>query len=182
MLMGIGFHLGPKRSRSDQVEAMTGKGGLKLWANPSAGPRVWAVHELLPISDADRPFAWRRPLEDLRRKPFLTSTAPKLETCAGDRVRLLEHYPNQVAIEAEMECRGMVVVADAFFPGWHATVDDTPVPITEVYGALRAVEAGPGRHRIEMRYRPGSVIWGAMATLAGWLMATILAFRLRGSS
>jgi hypothetical protein len=179
MLMGIRFRLGGKRSRPDQVEVMTGRSGMKLWANPAAGPRVWAVHDSLRVAEKDLPFAWSRPLEDLRAKPFLTTPQPTLESCAGDRVRLVEKYPNRIVVDAEMECRGLVVVADAFFPGWRASVDGAAVPITQVYGALRAVEAGRGRHRIEMVYRPWSVILGATGTLAGWLLATFLAFRLQ---
>jgi hypothetical protein len=180
MLMGVNFHLGPKRSRASQVEVMTGKSGVKLWANPAAGPRVWAVHELLPIAQKELPFAWNRSLDDLRRKPFLTSaSAPKLEPCSGDRVRFLENWPNRLVIEAEMECRGMVVVSDAYFPGWRASVDGTTTPVVELYGALRGVEVGRGSHRVEMVYRPWSVLLGSAASAVGLGVALLAAIRLR---
>ena len=51
--------------------------------------------------------------------------------------------------------------ADTYFPGWVATVDGQPAPVYEAYGFLRGVVVEAGAHRIEMRYRPKSVYWGA---------------------
>jgi len=36
---------------------------------------------------------------------------------------------------------------------------------------VRAVHVDAGRHRIEFRYRPGSVYWGAALSLLGLLLA-----------
>ncbi|MGJ5813248.1 hypothetical protein [Paludibaculum fermentans] len=57
------------------------------------------------------------------------------------------------------------------FPGWYGYVDGQPVPLHEVYGALGGIVVGAGRHRVEMRYRPSSVYWGAGLTLTGSLAA-----------
>jgi uncharacterized membrane protein YfhO len=61
----------------------------------------------------------------------------------------------------------MVVVSDAWFPGWRATIDGEPAGILPAYSALRGVIVEAGRHRIEMRYRPGSVVAGALLTVVG---------------
>jgi uncharacterized membrane protein YfhO len=78
-------------------------------------------------------------------------------------------------LEANLKCRGMVIDSDTFFPGWEATVDGRPAPIYEAYGFLRGVVAEAGPHRIEMRYRPKSVYWGAALTALGLLGAATLA-------
>jgi hypothetical protein len=96
---------------------------------------------------------------------------PRAWSECADSVRLAEHTPNRILILASMRCRGMVIASEAYFPGWMATVDGQPAAIHEVYGALRGVAAPPGEHRIEMRYRPASVRWGAAGTLAGILAA-----------
>jgi uncharacterized membrane protein YfhO len=50
-------------------------------------------------------------------------------------------------------------------PGWRARVDGRSVPIVIADGALSAVEVGPGSHRIELDYRPGSFRAGVAVTL-----------------
>jgi uncharacterized membrane protein YfhO len=69
----------------------------------------------------------------------------------------------------------MVIVSEAWFPGWKATVDGQATPIYEAYGFLRGVVVPRGRHRVEMRYQPASVIWGGLLTTAGILGAVAIA-------
>ena len=88
---------------------------------------------------------------------------------------LLERQASRVLLDANLKCRGMVIVADTFFPGWVATVDGQNRPIYEAYGFLRGVVVEAGPHRIEMRYRPKPVYWGAALTLLGLLGASALA-------
>ncbi len=70
-----------------------------------------------------------------------------------------------------MKCRGMVVMGENNAPGWAATIDGKPAPIYYAYTALRGIVAGPGRHTIQMRYRPLSVTAGALSTLAAFIAA-----------
>ena len=106
--------------------------------------------------------------QDLRRVTFMLDAPPPLEACpAGDAVRLVRRNSGRVTIEAEMACRGMVILGDGFFPGWVAWVDGKRVPIHEAYATLRGVVVGQGRHTIEMRYVPMSVIAGLILTLTG---------------
>jgi len=81
---------------------------------------------------------------------------------------------NRLVLRATMACRGMVIASETYFPGWQAKVDGKPAEIHEVYGALRGVVVPAGEHRIEMRYRPASVRWGAAGTLCGLVVALAL--------
>ena len=63
----------------------------------------------------------------------------------------------------------LVILSDAFYPGWRARVDHRPAQIHEVNGALRGVAVPRGTHTVTMRYRPVSVYLGAALTLLGIL-------------
>jgi hypothetical protein len=86
---------------------------------------------------------------------------------SGDRLRVVSREPEAAVFEAGMGCAGRVVVGDAYYRGWRAYVDGRRVPIEEAEGGIRAVQAGPGEHRIEFRYRPASVYVGGALTLLG---------------
>ena len=74
--------------------------------------------------------------------------------------------PGVLVVEAEMGCPGLVVVGDAYYPGWRARVDGERRPVQEL-DAVRAVRTEAGRHVIEFRYRPASVYWGFGLTMLG---------------
>jgi uncharacterized membrane protein YfhO len=112
---------------------------------------------------------------DPRRQTFLRGTVPQLTQCLEpETVALRTHSSTRVVIEASLKCRGMVIDSDTFFPGWEATVDGRPAVLHEAYGFLRGVVVEAGPHRIEMRYRPKSVYWGAALTALGLLGAAAL--------
>ena len=111
-----------------------------------------------------------------RDKAYLVGPPPPLETCGGtDRVELVEHAADRLAIRADMACAGMVILSDTFYPGWRARVDHRPAAIFEVDGALRGVLVPRGSHTVTMRYRPASAIVGAALSLCGVVLAALLA-------
>jgi uncharacterized membrane protein YfhO len=61
-------------------------------------------------------------------------------------------------------------LADPYFEGWQATVDDAEVPVLRYRGGLKAVYAPAGRSMVEFLYRPQSVITGAWLTGFGFLL------------
>jgi hypothetical protein len=146
---------------------------LKLFENPDVFPRTWVVHRLLvantrlEVSD----FILNKP-ELLRTFAPIRNASPPLEQCSGvDQLRIVENRPGRTVIDAELGCKGMLIVSDLYFPGWQATVDGRRAEIHEVYGFLRGVVVEGGRRRVEMVYRPRSVFTGAVMTAAGAALA-----------
>ena len=177
-LLGVKYDIRSAPRRAGQQLVFSGASGVNVYHNPGAFPRVWAVHEVVRLEKSSE-VAERLsdPGFDLARRTFVVGRpAPALEPAAGrDEVRLVRREPEAVSIEARMGSKGMVILSDAFYPGWQATLDGRPVTIHEVYGGLRGVVTPAGRHMIEMRYRPRSVYAGGILTLAGILGACALA-------
>jgi uncharacterized membrane protein YfhO len=82
-----------------------------------------------------------------------------------------------VEIEAALDQPGYVVLLDAWDPGWRATVDGSETPVLRANVAFRAVAVPAGRHRIELRYRPRSVLAGLLVSATVLLAAALLAVR-----
>ena len=66
-----------------------------------------------------------------------------------------------------------MILADTYYPGWHASIDGVPVPIELANTAVRAVKLPAGDHVIEFRYEPDSVKIGATITLMCGLIVAI---------
>jgi hypothetical protein len=178
MLAGVNFYIGAKTIRPNQVEVYANSRGIRVYSNPDAFPRVWTVHHMDSIAgEQDIPARLERPLAELRDRAFVVGQAPSLETCAApDHIDLLSRRINSLTVAADMQCKGMVVVSETYYPGWEATVDGRPAPVLETYGFLRGVVVNAGRHRVEMHYRPKSVYWGAALTGIGLLAAALIGF------
>jgi hypothetical protein len=152
-LYGVNYYIARKPAGAGQAEVYHSGSGLKVFTNPGAFPRAWAVHKL-------------------------EQAGPALETCDGaEAVRVLERRLNSVRLSADLRCRGMVVLNDNNYPGWRATVDGKAAPIHDAYGALRGVVVEGGSHAIEMRYQPWSFLGGGLLSLAGFGLVGLLAMR-----
>jgi hypothetical protein len=166
-ILGIRYYLGKAPSRADQKMVFQGQAGVNVYENPRAFPRAWTVHQsrkLLSPQQAhdllgDDGFDARNEVFSVHENP------PRLASCSGDEVWMPRHEPNYVRIDADMQCKGMVILSDTWFPGWRATVDGKSAKIERAYGFLRGVVVEPGKHTVEMRYRPLSVYIGAALSL-----------------
>jgi len=69
------------------------------------------------------------------------------------------------------------VLLEAWDPGWRATVDGVATPVRRANLAFRAVPVPPGRHVVEMRYRPPELAIGVALSCAGALVAGLAAAR-----
>jgi uncharacterized membrane protein YfhO len=84
-------------------------------------------------------------------------------------------------LEAQLPGRGYLVLLEAFERGWSVAVDGAPAQLLPANVAFRAVPLGPGRHLVEMRYRPRGVVASLTIALLG-LVLLVLRARARRDS
>jgi hypothetical protein len=172
-LMGISFAVGKEPTQFHKEEVFTGSSGLKVYRNADVLPRAFAVHELTQVTDPGQVLgALNRIAPDLGRKAFVSATPPRLAQCGGqDEVWVRSYASSRIELAATLQCRGMVVLADTYFPGWVAKVDGKTAPVYEVDGLVRGVVCDSGTHNIEIVYRPTSVLLGGALSLGSVLAA-----------
>lgn len=178
MLMGVNYWIGRKPLRDNQKLVFTDSNGASIYRNDDAFPRAWSVHRAIEIPRPKLDEAFDAGGAILREQAFFVGIhPPDLERCSGDRVELLERDPDSIVLDAAMQCRGLVIVGENYDPGWRAWIDGQSAPVVEAYSVARAVVVSGGHHRIVMRFRPPSVLWGAVLSGTGAL-ATLLLFLL----
>jgi hypothetical protein len=87
-------------------------------------------------------------------------------------------------VDVRADRPAVVVVSEAWFPGWHATVDGRAAPVVRVDGILQGVPIGGGHHTVELRYRPPGLRAGALVsalTAAALAIAAVVSRRRRHS-
>jgi len=176
-MLGVGYAIGNQPTAIHTEDVFTGSSGLKVYRDPQARAPAFAVHEILPWLPGHNAIMMNDHFKDrLGTAAFITGEAPALETCpdVADQVEIEAYRSSEVRLRASMGCRGLIVLADAHFPGWNAYVDGVRTNLYEVDGGLRGAVAGPGKHEIVFRYEPRSVAAGVALTGLAWLLSAVL--------
>ena len=161
-----------------------------MYESPDVLRRVWTVHEGVVAKNLGEARGHlQNAAFDIGKRTFLYTKPPVMERCDGHVIRSSSREINWTLTTVNMKCRGMVVMSENNAPGWIALVDGQPPMIYDAYTTLRGVVLGAGRHTIEMRYRPVSVMAGAAATLlamlagiATWIVPVFRRWRMAGQN
>ena len=156
--------------------------GFKLYENANAVPRLFMVHDAVVEPDGFSTVERIRNFDvDPRHTVLLESGAgvvrsalPGTAEVGGsptERVEAKRDLPQEIVIEVAADAAGWVVLTDAWYPGWEATVDGRSVPVEVAYHAFRAVQVEAGPHTIVMRFRPDVWAWASLVSFLS-LLAT----------
>ena len=149
-------------------------GALHVYELPGALPRAFLARSVEVVPDAEQRLArlgapdfdpWVALLEEA--PPSLPAPAPR----APEDVRILEYEPQSVRLAAQLAQPGLLVLADAWDPGWRVRVDGEEQAVLRVDHALRGVLLEAGEHEVVWEYAPRSFGRGwALAGLAAALL------------
>ena len=94
-------------------------------------------------------------------------------------VEMRRERPEVLHFQVAPEHAAVLVVANAWYPGWRAWVDGIESPVLRVNGLFRGVALPAGARQVEMRFEPWSFRVGAFVSIAA---AVLLAALLVGRS
>jgi hypothetical protein len=155
------------------------EGGRPIHSVPDLGFRVWEVphrpwasfaERVQAVGDRDEAFRAIQGIADQGGGAVMLEGGLPAGLSPG-RVLSVDRRPERIRIEAEAVGEGLLVVADAFWPGWNARLDGRPVRIQRADLLVRAVAWPAGRHLLEMAYQPHEVSLGVAITAASALLA-----------
>ncbi len=177
----------------DGLRELTGLDApLRLFELDPEAPRAWLAFSLELAQDQQRALQRIADVDAARRRPPVVAqdamdpALVQLQAASAWRaielVSLDEPYPELQRIAVETTRPALLVVADAWSPGWQATLDGEPAELLAVAGSFRGVVVPPGAHSVELRYRPRGWLlglWGFAGGLLGCLLALGWAIRRR---
>jgi hypothetical protein len=171
---------------------------VRLLRNKAAFPRAWVVRQarfLKPIegknTEALRPFvrmltrtsalssneadaaendlaqmAWIETDHPESVAPFLGS--PKQQP--SETIHVIRPAPGQVELDVHLQTAGVVVLAEAYYPGWELTIDGHRAEILRVNRMMRGAAVPAGHHLLLYTYRPASFRLGMTISAATLLV------------
>ncbi|MBI4318963.1 MAG: oligosaccharide flippase family protein, partial [Chloroflexi bacterium] len=148
--------------------------GIRIYRNRRFLPRALLVGDVLGSSSSDDALA------RLAAAAFDPSREAVVEGWPSDDAGLklprgggtelppptiVSYTGNQVIVEVDSPQDALLVLADTYFPGWHATVDGVEATIYKVNYNFRGVPVPAGKHTVSFKYSPLSFQVGLLASL-----------------
>ncbi len=87
-------------------------------------------------------------------------------------VRLIENTRTRIVLDIKAlhdDCAFWANFHRPYFPGYQATLDGVPVPVTGAAGQLLVILSPDSKGRLVLEYRPSAVVWGSAAAALGLL-------------
>lgn len=136
---------------------------VDVYANIRAMPRAYVAREFVAVPDDAALFdAMRSPNFD----PYvaLSAEAPRsarnLSVPSDGTVSIMDYGANEVRLESTTDNPAVVVLADAYYPGWNATIEGESAELFPIFHAFRGIVVPAGTHEVTMTYRPRSFYIG----------------------
>ncbi|MCJ7738159.1 MAG: YfhO family protein, partial [Anaerolineae bacterium] len=145
-------------------------GDVKIYENMDVLPRAFVVHSTSIADDETALTLMRAPDFDPAVHAVLADESPNVSNTSvsassTDTVRIVQDEPELIRIVVDAPWPGYLVLTDAWYPGWRATVDGEAVVVARADILFRAVPVGKGIHQVTFFYQPASFCLGVTISL-----------------
>lgn len=147
---------------------------VAVYLNHDALPRAFIVHQARAVpDDAEALNLLRQPSFDPATEVLLATeqTATVQAAPAGqDTVEMVSYTSRKVTLRVHAAADGYLLLADAWYPGWRASVDGREAPILRADLVFRAVFLAAGDHVVQFNYAPQSFQMGLWVSVTAILV------------
>ena len=98
---------------------------------------------------------------------------------ADARVSNMMFDGNRICADVDASGHSFLNFSQAFYPGWRAYIDGQGTELREVNGYIQGIEIPSGRHHVEFRYVPFSLLAGGVVSVFTLLIWSICLLRQR---
>ncbi|MEA3366082.1 MAG: YfhO family protein, partial [Candidatus Hydrogenedentes bacterium] len=158
--------------------------GIHVMENMRAYDRAFLVPRLGVIEDVDALFERIRSPGYDPKAVALTEVRPRAPLPEASTTDLgtaivTHRSANALTVEVNAVERCLLVVSEAYYPGWHSYIDAEEAEVLPVYHAFRGVIVPEGKHSVTFRMEPesfyigltiSSVALGAGLVIASWVL------------
>ncbi len=114
----------------------------------------------------------------LFRKVFLEASSSMQKagcsTVTSATWNIIEDAPGSLSMKIQASGDGYVFLADSWYPGWTAWIDEVETPIYKADVLFRAVPIENGFHTIKFEYRPKSFYFGGLVTFISLIFMVLI--------
>lgn len=164
----------------DYFERVAAHDGLEVYRNKRALPRAHVAGAVEALPSRKEIFAALKRPEFVPGSVVYTESPPPgampAQPGPAGTAKILAHTPTRVTIAVQAERAAALVLSDAFFPGWKATVNGVEAEIFPAHYAFRGVLVPAGESTVTFTYFPRSFQIGLAISCLTLLLAGLAGF------
>jgi hypothetical protein len=153
-LMGARYLLSPQAIGVPGLKLLK-DGPVKVYANPYAMPRAFLAASTRPVPDDDAAYRLMGDPGFHPQSEACLIQGPALQGKPGAKgsVAWIQRTPNAFSLQVDTAQPSCLVLAQTWYPGWHAAVDGVETPVLKADGALQGLLLQPGKHKVDFEFR-----------------------------
>jgi hypothetical protein len=140
-----------------------------LVLNTNPAPRAFVVYSAEMEGDEKEVLRRLRQGHDVYRsaliekplaKPLAAENVPP-----GNMASIRQFSPNSLLVDVDAKQRGLLVLAEAWYPGWKAEINGTVSEALPANGWMRAFPVSPGHYSVRVFFRQNNLVGGMVVSL-----------------
>jgi hypothetical protein len=147
-------------------DGATKTGELLLATNPS--PRAFVVYAARVVPDYQVAVTLLTLGHDIRRSAVLEElpplSLPETNTASSTTVQFEHFDPNKIVVNVDAEQDGLLVLAEGWYPGWKAKVDERDAVVLPANAWMRAIPISRGQHRVQVYFHQNYLLAGTVVS------------------
>jgi len=171
----------PERLDGLNLVARLDHGSRSLVLRAAPDPRAYMAFGARVVPDwraAEEEMAARH---DFRETALLEKgSAPGFAPSPGrhDSSAVIERFePERIVVRTRADARAILVIGEAWYPGWRATIAGAPAAVFPVNGWMRGVVVPAGEHEVVLAYGERALSAGIGVSILCAALLALLAFR-----
>ena len=153
-------------------------GTLQVATNPA--PRAFLVYATEVVGDYGTVLTRLAQGHDIHRSALLekplADSLPQESVWPGTAATIRRFEPNSVLLDVDAKEKALLVLAEAWYPGWRAEIDGRVCACLPANLWMRAVPVPAGRHEVRVYFHQNYLLPGLLISLAslGLVLVAVL--------
>ncbi len=144
-------------------------------------PRAYIAFDFEAVENFTNALRKMRQGHEVYQKPFLEKPVafPKAPSAKSVTARIDEFRPNEIAIQIDAARDGLLVLAEAYYPGWKMEAGGRRIDALPVNAWMRGFPIAAGRYPVRVFYHQNGLAAGLLISGVG-VAALLLVFSAKG--
>ncbi len=146
--------------------------------NPRPAPRVFLVYQTDVVDSGEAAIDRLKAGYDVRRAALVEQP---LKPGLADGVSLIEHEsrvvrctPTSITLDIDARADALLVMAEAWYPGWKARIGDSVTESLPANAWMRAFRVPAGHHRVQVFFQQDYLVIGGFTSLFSLITCALL--------
>ena len=162
-------------------QGMAPSGDAKVYRLPWQAQRAWLAETTYSLTSASDMWQIIQSDDFEPHKDALTLSSDETIHSAGGDIKIVSDRPGYIELEVNNEDESLLVVSEAWYPGWTAETDNVKAPSKMINGYIQGVHLqNSGPQNVTLEYDPLLLRQGLIASIIGLVLTLSLCFWKQG--